>query len=345
MARTRRRDFDRIFAAYQATYSNELEAKKARLDDLVGADHWLSVGTYKEQLLRSLLSDRFPKRYEIGTGFVLANHRNRKRLSDQIDLLVWDSQNHAPFFRDGDFVIVAPEALAAAIEVKSTLDGEELKAALRNLDSLLRFRRHYRPGRPPHRSIFAFNRRPADRPVFSDYIYEKINIYYESILVGNALRDGVRESLGPNRRINRLIRESTDKNIHINRWIDAIAILNAGFIGCEVLETSGRGKMISYISYETRAGKRANPFSMLETSLLLHLLRVSSPDEVDTLIPGYATALRTDTDDLVPEGGLIVFPKASREQIGSITQIGQDESNKLLGKLYSGRAGMAATAE
>jgi hypothetical protein len=60
-------DFARMFSDFQATYGNELRAKVARLDDLIGRSHWLSVGTYKENLVRSILTNKLPRQYEISS--------------------------------------------------------------------------------------------------------------------------------------------------------------------------------------------------------------------------------------------------------------------------------------
>ncbi|MGP1386174.1 MAG: DUF6602 domain-containing protein [Thainema sp.] len=110
----------------------------SRLDRLIGRDYWLSVGNYKESILRSLISNTLPKKYEVSTGFIVASNREGKVLkSKQIDIIVWDSANYAPIFRDGEFVIVTPESCAAIIEVKGKLTREELHKGLRNIDSLM----------------------------------------------------------------------------------------------------------------------------------------------------------------------------------------------------------------
>src|SRR4051812_16353188 len=101
-----------------------------RLDLLIGDRHWLSVGNYKESLTRSLLSNKIPKRFEVGTGFVLSIQGGERKISRQIDVLVWDSYNFTPIFREGEFVIIPPEACRAAIEVKGNLDHEELASSL-----------------------------------------------------------------------------------------------------------------------------------------------------------------------------------------------------------------------
>lgn len=129
-----------VFEKYLSSYNAELLSKVSRLDELVGRDHWLSVGNYKESILRSLIANILPRKYEVSTGFILASDRDGKILkSRQIDIIIWDSVNYAPIFRDGDFVIVPPEACSAVVEVKGKLKSKELRSSLLNIDSLMNF--------------------------------------------------------------------------------------------------------------------------------------------------------------------------------------------------------------
>lgn len=129
-----------VFENFLSSYNAELLSKVSRLDELIGRDHWLSVGTYKESILRSLISNILPRRYEVSTGFILASDREGRILkSRQIDIIIWDSTNYAPIFRDGDFVIVPPESCSAVVEVKGKLTARELGKSLLNIDSLIEF--------------------------------------------------------------------------------------------------------------------------------------------------------------------------------------------------------------
>lgn len=133
-------DESNVFEKYLSSYNAELLSKVSRLDELVGRDHWLSVGNYKESILRSLITNILPRKYEVSTGFILASDRNGKILkSRQMDIIIWDSVNYAPIFRDGDFVIVPPEACSAVVEVKGKLTHKELRSSLLNIDSLMNF--------------------------------------------------------------------------------------------------------------------------------------------------------------------------------------------------------------
>jgi hypothetical protein len=126
--------------SYFSSYNEELNSKMKRLDELIGKDHWLSVGTYKEKILRDLLKKALPHKYSVSHGFLLSMAQDQRIIkSKQIDILIWDSSNYAPIFVDDDFVICPPEACRAIIEVKSTLSNEKLKQSLINFDYLCDF--------------------------------------------------------------------------------------------------------------------------------------------------------------------------------------------------------------
>ncbi|KUO72562.1 MAG: hypothetical protein APF81_13355 [Desulfosporosinus sp. BRH_c37] len=110
-----------------------------RLAQLIGNAHEPSLGAYKERLLMNLIRDFVPKRYEVGTGFVLFPSEYGKipdenvpwnlhkyKVSKQLDIIVYDSFNYPIIFKDGDFVIVRPEAVCSIVEVKGALDTKQI---------------------------------------------------------------------------------------------------------------------------------------------------------------------------------------------------------------------------
>jgi hypothetical protein len=129
-------DLDQFFS----TSNQELFATVNRLDKLIGGSHWLSVGTYKETLLKKALRRVVPQKYSIDNGFVVAANEEGKVIrSTQTDILIWDSTNYSPLFRDEDFVLIPPEACKIMIEVKGVLTRTELKKTLANFDSMVDF--------------------------------------------------------------------------------------------------------------------------------------------------------------------------------------------------------------
>ena len=59
---------------YLSSFSDELEAQVNRLDEIIGRDHWLSVGEYKEKLIRSAIRKILPRKYSVSSGFIIGNN-------------------------------------------------------------------------------------------------------------------------------------------------------------------------------------------------------------------------------------------------------------------------------
>lgn len=126
--------------------TDELISKSDRIELLV--KHNVSKGSYREMLLRSVLQKYVPKKYEVATGFIEGCQR-------QCDIIVYDSHNYSPYFREGDLVVVPYQAVRAVIEVKTTLDTGALEDAL---DLLWDVSRHRNDPAPFFRAIFAFKK-------------------------------------------------------------------------------------------------------------------------------------------------------------------------------------------
>ncbi|MFM0074562.1 hypothetical protein PQQ86_25725 [Paraburkholderia sediminicola] len=112
------REKARLFAG---SLAEELSSLSDRIRMLIG--HTSTVGTYRENILQSLLRKHLPKRYHVATGFIYGCPR-------QIDVVIYDGQDYAPIFREGDLVVVPAESVRAAIEVKTKLTHAELRKSL-----------------------------------------------------------------------------------------------------------------------------------------------------------------------------------------------------------------------
>lgn len=124
--------------SFAAMLGDSFALKIDWLAQLIRDAHDPSLGNYKERLLKTVIADFIPKRYEVGTGFVLfptqqlqevsealartAEVQATHEVSKQLDIIVYDSSNFPVVFRDEDFVVVRPEAVNAIIEVKGSLD-------------------------------------------------------------------------------------------------------------------------------------------------------------------------------------------------------------------------------
>lgn len=94
--------------------------------------HGPSIGDWNEILIRNFLRKHIPDKFSVGQGFI---YRDGK-ISNQIDIIIYDSHNYSPFFKEGDFIIIEPEAVAVVIEVKTGIRSiKVLDEALQNIES------------------------------------------------------------------------------------------------------------------------------------------------------------------------------------------------------------------
>jgi hypothetical protein len=109
----------------QRVFAGTLASELSRLSDRVRSliQHTSTVGTYRENLLQTLLRKHLPERYHVATGFIHPCPR-------QIDVLIYDRIDYAPIFREEDLVVVPPEAVRAVIEVKTDLSKAQLQSSL-----------------------------------------------------------------------------------------------------------------------------------------------------------------------------------------------------------------------
>ena len=106
--------------------------------------HHPSLGRYKERLLMTFLSEFIPRRYDVGTGFVLFPTERLFEsgiqkdydflsgsdhvVSRQCDIIVYDANEFPTVFRDGEFVIVRPESVRSIVEVKGSISPDDIKS-------------------------------------------------------------------------------------------------------------------------------------------------------------------------------------------------------------------------
>jgi hypothetical protein len=166
--------------AYHQSIRKEIDALKDRIENLMHDPHWLTVGEWKESILRTVLRRYLPENIRVGRGFVFTP----QRCSSQIDILVYDS-SFPVLFKDGDLVFVTPDSVKALIEVKSRATNanvsEAVEKLVRNLDIV------YQGSR-------AVSGMPSQPNCFSGvFAYESDIGNYQSVL--ESLRDNAEESL------------------------------------------------------------------------------------------------------------------------------------------------------
>jgi len=109
---------------FQKSINRELQVVKNRVRNLIGAANWGDEGSYKEAILRNVISQYLPKTLSIGNGYILKKGNDIGNqdfaVSKQIDILIYDN-SYPVIFSEGNFVIVIEESVKGIIEVKSKI--------------------------------------------------------------------------------------------------------------------------------------------------------------------------------------------------------------------------------
>ena len=69
---------------FQESITNELDAVRNRVRDLIGDAHWGEEGRYKEEILKKTLRKFLPNNVSVGTGFVTTV----ADISKQLDIII-----------------------------------------------------------------------------------------------------------------------------------------------------------------------------------------------------------------------------------------------------------------
>ena len=115
---------------YHKSISNELDATKNRVRQLMNNPHFPTDGELKESVLRSVIRRYIPGNTSVGRGFI----HDGERCSRQIDILIY-SNDYPVLFRDGDLVFITPDVVKGIIEVKAKLDFTNIREAIQQLNS------------------------------------------------------------------------------------------------------------------------------------------------------------------------------------------------------------------
>lgn len=117
---------------YFGFVSHELLSKLAQVKSYI-TKHNPTVGILTEEVLRNFLRDYLPKIVSVEQGFIL---NGNGELSKQCDILIYNSQTYAPFYRVNDIVVVPSESVIAVIEVKTTINRKIFHDAIDYFQSL-----------------------------------------------------------------------------------------------------------------------------------------------------------------------------------------------------------------
>jgi len=297
-------DEKNIFTKFLSSYNDELLSKVSRLDELIGRDHWLSVGSYKESILRSLISNILPRKFEVSTGFILASDKEGKLLkSRQMDIIIWDSVNYAPIFRDGEFVIIPPEACSAVVEVKGKLTSTELRDSLTNIDSLMEFcLTAYPVYNHINKYIFAYD--IAENFRFPDGLWQVISNSYTR---GNFIPLEERMQLS-----NKAVSPSNCWNPLFS--IDAIFVLPLGAIKRDVRWFNDTVRFM-FEAYTTASNSHNHTYAYFESDLQAHLATTGRPGLLYAHQPGLFSVKRNMAISCTSPRNLMIFPPLEHESL------------------------------
>ena len=145
------------FRAVAKSYRALFREQRDHVYQLLGSAQNYSSGIFREGLIRNFLTTVLPRSISVDSGFVYGFEQIEN--SRQIDILVWDSGRHAAVYQTQEFVIVPPEAVIAAISVKTILNKADLVESLENLLSLTPLELEYRVRLDPN------SKTPMFRPI------------------------------------------------------------------------------------------------------------------------------------------------------------------------------------
>jgi hypothetical protein len=121
-----------MLEVYFKTLSEMMAAESRLFGDLYR--HRGKLGENREGLLQRFLTTYLPQRFGVGTGFALFG----SEISTQQDVVVFDQLSNPVLFPDSIAPLFPPSALAAVIEVKSTLTKPELEKTVAKVQALKR---------------------------------------------------------------------------------------------------------------------------------------------------------------------------------------------------------------
>lgn len=104
--------------SYFSHVSKELLLQISQIREFI-KNHGPSVGAFNEEILREFLKKHLPKWVTVAHGFVLDNEGN---MSNQNDILIYNSTFYSPIYSVNEMVVLPPEAVIFTIEIKTSLN-------------------------------------------------------------------------------------------------------------------------------------------------------------------------------------------------------------------------------
>ena len=91
------------------------------------------IGDYYEAIIRDAVRESISQYFAVRRGVILSETGQTSR---ECDIIVYSAAEFGPLFLSGDIVVVKPEAVRCVIQVKGTINPENLQDAIGNLSSI-----------------------------------------------------------------------------------------------------------------------------------------------------------------------------------------------------------------
>ncbi|MCL2615345.1 MAG: hypothetical protein FWD30_00910 [Dehalococcoidia bacterium] len=95
------------------------------------------IGDYYEAIVRDAVRESVSSSFAVGRGVVLADDG---RASKECDIIIYNTVEYGPLFSSGDIVVVSPESVRCVIQVKGTVNQDNLGDAIQSLDAVDKLR-------------------------------------------------------------------------------------------------------------------------------------------------------------------------------------------------------------
>ncbi len=142
-----------ILQTYYLGVLKRLRAEVDLLNQII--PHAVTKGSENEESLKNVIKNFIPHKYSIGSGIVIDSFGNK---SKQIDLIVYDSHIYPNLFSQSSTTLFPVETVIACIEVKTLLNGTNLKEEVFENTKSIRQLKHYV-------DQITINKPDADNPV------------------------------------------------------------------------------------------------------------------------------------------------------------------------------------
>lgn len=239
-----------------AEQTEELIATMNRLSNWIEDAHQPSAGSYLESLISSHLRRRLPNRFSVSTGFLSSiegvdDDSFERFISNQFDILVWDSHTYPPLFRNDDFVIIMPQSCYAIIEVTNTLNSKKLQEDIQKMDSCFYWYGCHRQRFNPFTAIIGFNSDSSTLESLAESLIETLTFNHDIPL-------GARY---------KYLKTFWDRSNLIG-FPNAICAIDKGLVYSKQTVVNRD----VYVMYQGTYGNQVDSFGLFEKKLLLNIL-------------------------------------------------------------------------